>query len=155
MKQVPLCDRRSDRRRNRLRERRPRQGKYGSDDVEELAERSHSEIGRYGREKLLDGGGDSAARTLGFELFRLYRRPDRTRKRLHDRAFAASVDKFLAFREYKILPDKGRISKRQAEEKAVAEYDAFNKTQKIDSDFEKRLAAQNRPTRRKRKKDDE
>ncbi|MBQ9799239.1 MAG: virulence RhuM family protein, partial [Thermoguttaceae bacterium] len=83
------------------------------------------------------------------------RRPDRTRKRLHDRAFAASVDKFLAFREYKILPDKGRISKRQAEEKAVAEYDAFNKTQKIDSDFEKRLAAQNRPTRRKRQKDDE
>lgn len=70
-------------------------------------------------------------------------------------AFAASVDKFLAFREYKILPDKGRISKRQAEEKAVAEYDAFNKTQKIDSDFEKRLAAQNRPTRRKRQKDDE
>lgn len=70
-------------------------------------------------------------------------------------AFAASVDKFLAFREYKILPDKGRISKRQADEKAVAEYDAFNKTQKIDSDFEKRLAAQNRPTRRKRQKDDE
>lgn len=70
-------------------------------------------------------------------------------------AFAASVDKFLAFREYKILPDKGRISKRQADKKAVAEYDAFNKTQKIDSDFEKRLAAQNRPTRRKRKKDDE
>lgn len=70
-------------------------------------------------------------------------------------AFAASVDKFLAFREYKILPDKGRISKRQAEEKAAAEYDAFNKTQKIVSDFEKRLAAQNRPTRRKRKKDDE
>ena len=70
-------------------------------------------------------------------------------------AFAASVDKFLAFREYKILPDKGRISKRQADKKAVAEYDAFNKTQKIDSDFEKRLAAQNRPTRRKRQKDDE
>lgn len=70
-------------------------------------------------------------------------------------AFAASVDKFLAFREYKILPDKGRISKRQADEKAVAEYNAFNKTQKIDSDFEKRLAAQNRPTRRKRQKDDE
>ena len=69
-------------------------------------------------------------------------------------AFAASVDKFLAFREYKILPDKGRISKRQADEKAVAEYDAFNKTQKIDSDFEKRLAAQNRPTRRKRRQDD-
>lgn len=70
-------------------------------------------------------------------------------------AFAASVDKFLAFREYKILPDKGRISKHQADKKAVAEYDAFNKTQKIDSDFEKRLAAQNRPTRRKRQKDDE
>lgn len=52
---------------------------------------------------------------------------------------------FPAFREYKILPDKGRISKRQADEKAVAEYDAFNKTQKIDSDFEKALAAQKPP----------
>ena len=57
--------------------------------------------------------------------------------------FAQSVNEFLAFRRYDILPDKGRISHRAAEEKAFAEYDIFNKTQKIESDFDrevKRLA---------------
>ncbi|NCC17192.1 MAG: cell filamentation protein Fic, partial [Clostridia bacterium] len=51
--------------------------------------------------------------------------------------FATSINEFLAFRKYDILKDKGRISKRQADEKAKAEYDEFNKTQKINSDFEK------------------
>lgn len=55
--------------------------------------------------------------------------------------FAASINEFLAFRKYKILTDKGRISKQQAEEKAEAEYDEFNKTQKIISDFDKHLKA--------------
>lgn len=50
--------------------------------------------------------------------------------------FAASVNEFLAFRRYEILPDKGKISRQQALEKAYAEYDAFNKTQKITSDFD-------------------
>ena len=53
--------------------------------------------------------------------------------------FAASVDKFLTFNDYKILPDKGRIAATQAKEKAESEYDIFNKTQHIDSDFDKQI----------------
>lgn len=53
--------------------------------------------------------------------------------------FAASVDKFLTFNDYKILPDKGRVSAAQAKEKAENEYDIFNRTQPIDSDFDKEL----------------
>lgn len=53
--------------------------------------------------------------------------------------FAASVNEFLSFRRYQLLPDKGRISKAEAEAKAEAEYDIFNKTQKIDSDFDKAI----------------
>lgn len=51
--------------------------------------------------------------------------------------FAESVNEFLAFRRYELLPDKGRISHAQAEAKAHAEYDIFNRTQLIDSDFDK------------------
>lgn len=50
---------------------------------------------------------------------------------------AASVDKFLSFNEYKVLTDKGRISKTRADQKALAEYAEFNKTQKIESDFDR------------------
>ena len=55
--------------------------------------------------------------------------------------FAKSVNEFLEFRKYKTLPDntKGKISHKQAEEKAFSEYDKFNKTQKIDSDFDKEV----------------
>ena len=53
--------------------------------------------------------------------------------------FAASVDKFLTFNDYKILPDKGKISAEQAKKKAEEEYDIFNKTQRIDSDFDKEV----------------
>ncbi len=51
--------------------------------------------------------------------------------------FAASVNEFLAFRRYDILRDKGKVSSKMAKEKASAEYAAFNKTQKITSDFDK------------------
>lgn len=51
--------------------------------------------------------------------------------------FANSVDKFLSFNEYKVLSDFGKISRQQANEKAFLEYDKFNKTQKIESDFDK------------------
>ena len=54
--------------------------------------------------------------------------------------FAVSIDEFLTFRRYKILSGKGNISKIDAERKAHSEYDVFNKTQKINSDFEKKLA---------------
>ena len=53
--------------------------------------------------------------------------------------FSASVNEFLSFRRYKILPDKGHISAQQAKEKAEAEYDIFNRTQHIDSDFDKEI----------------
>lgn len=51
--------------------------------------------------------------------------------------FATSVDKFLTFNDYKVLHGKGRIRKTQAERKAFKEYETFNKTQKIESDFDK------------------
>lgn len=53
--------------------------------------------------------------------------------------FAASVNEFLAFRRYQILPEKGRISAAQAKAKAESEYDIFNRTQRIDSDFDKEI----------------
>lgn len=51
--------------------------------------------------------------------------------------FSASVNEFLAFRRYDILPDKGKISRQCAIDKAEAEYDAFNRTQRITSDFDR------------------
>ncbi|PIE51688.1 cell filamentation protein Fic [Candidatus Fermentibacteria bacterium] len=52
-------------------------------------------------------------------------------------SFAESVNRFLEFNEYQILEGYGSISRKQAEEKAFAEYDTFNKTQRIESDFDK------------------
>jgi len=54
--------------------------------------------------------------------------------------FAVSIDEFLKFRRFEILIGKGKVSKLEAKEKAHNEYAAFNKTQKIDSDFEKKIA---------------
>ena len=51
--------------------------------------------------------------------------------------FAASVNEFLEFRKYDILKDNGKVSHKQAKEKAEAEYDIFNRTQHIYSDFDK------------------
>ena len=53
--------------------------------------------------------------------------------------FAKSINEFLAFRRYDILPDKGRISRQEADRKAFAEYDEFNKTQRITSDFDREV----------------
>ena len=53
--------------------------------------------------------------------------------------FAASVNEFLNFRRYDILRDKGNVSKKEADEKAIAEYAIFNKTQKITSDFDREV----------------
>lgn len=55
--------------------------------------------------------------------------------------FSKSVNAFLAFRKYKILTDKGKVSKALADNKAKQEYEAFNKTQKIVSDFDKMVKA--------------
>lgn len=53
--------------------------------------------------------------------------------------FSASMNEFLAFRRYQILPDKGKISAAEAKQKAENEYDIFNRTQRIDSDFDKEI----------------
>ncbi len=51
--------------------------------------------------------------------------------------FSQSINAFLEFRRYDILKDNGKISHKQATEKAHQEYDIFNKTQPIESDFDK------------------
>ena len=53
--------------------------------------------------------------------------------------FAESINAFLEFRQYKILQGKGNVSKLDAERKATREYDVFNKTQQITSDFDKEV----------------
>jgi hypothetical protein len=63
---------------------------------------------------------------------------DETLLKMED--FAASIDEFLSFRRYKILTHKGRVSMQAAKDKAYLEYNEFNKTQKINSDFERQIA---------------
>lgn len=53
--------------------------------------------------------------------------------------FAASINEFLTFRRYQILPDKSKISAAQAKKKAEEEYALFDPTQQIDSDFDKEV----------------
>ena len=53
--------------------------------------------------------------------------------------FASSVNEFLTFRRYALLPDKGSVSREEADQKAEAEYRLFNPTQHIDSDFDKEI----------------
>ena len=53
--------------------------------------------------------------------------------------FAESINEFLAFRRYDILRDKGKISSSSAKRKAEEEYNEFNKTQKIESDFDREI----------------
>lgn len=52
---------------------------------------------------------------------------------------AESVNKFLTFNEYKVLTGKGRVSKLQADKKAVSEFETFNTTQKIISYFDRQV----------------
>ena len=53
--------------------------------------------------------------------------------------FTASINEFLTFRRYQILPDKGKISAAQAKKKAEDEYALFDPTQQIDSYFDKKV----------------
>ena len=53
--------------------------------------------------------------------------------------FAASVNEFLTFRRYALLPDKGKVSREEADRKAEEEYRLFNPIQRIDSDFDKEI----------------
>lgn len=52
-------------------------------------------------------------------------------------SFAESVNKFLAFNEYQILEGYGSVTRNQAEQRAFAEYEKFNKRQRIESDFDR------------------
>ena len=63
----------------------------------------------------------------------------RRRNTFNMEQFSESVTKFLSFMDYQILPDKGRISAVQAKDKAEQEYDIFNLTHPIDSDFDKQI----------------
>ena len=53
--------------------------------------------------------------------------------------FAASVNEFLTFRRYALLPDKGKVSREEANRKAEEEYRLFNPTQRINSDFDQEI----------------
>ena len=53
--------------------------------------------------------------------------------------FSEAINAFLEFRQYKILQGKGSVSKADAERKASEEYDVYNKTQRITSDFDKEV----------------
>ena len=64
-------------------------------------------------------------------------------------ALAESVNKFLSFNEYKILEGFGKVSHQQAINKAAKEYDNFNKTQKINSDFDKQIKALQQKNKKK------
>ena len=54
-------------------------------------------------------------------------------------SFAESVNKFLTFNEYQILEGHGTISRKRAEQKAITEYNKFNKQQRIESDFDREV----------------
>ena len=53
--------------------------------------------------------------------------------------FAESVDAFLSFGRYQILKGRGLITREAADEKAIEEYDAYNRQLKFESDFDKQI----------------
>ncbi len=55
------------------------------------------------------------------------------------REFADSIDRFLSFREYKVLKTNGSVSMSDAKKKAAVEYVEFNKHQSIESDFDRQI----------------
>ncbi len=61
----------------------------------------------------------------------------RRRQTFTMKSFMESVKAFLTFNEYEILEGTGTVSREQADEKAHTEYDKFNKSQKLESDFDR------------------
>jgi len=59
------------------------------------------------------------------------------RKTFTMEGFSESVNRFLEFNEYKVLGGYGSVSRKETEEKAFEEYEKFNRTQRIESDFDK------------------
>lgn len=82
-------------------------------------------------------------------IFWLYRRFSRKRKYFYYGRFCKKYKWVLEFRKYDILKDNGKISRKQAEEKAENEYNEFNKNQKIVSDFDKLIIEANRLNNKK------
>lgn len=62
-----------------------------------------------------------------------------TRTTLTMEQLSESINEFLQFNKYEILEGKGKISHKQAEQKAFSAYDEFNKTQTIESDFDREV----------------
>ena len=52
---------------------------------------------------------------------------------------ALSVKRFLEFNDFRVLEGLGRVSRKEAEKKAFSEYEDFNKTQVIESDFDRMI----------------
>ena len=77
-------------------------------------------------------------RTIG-AYFDYIERIIENRQKLSMKDVSESVNKFLKFNEFKVLEGKGSISHIQAKEKALKEYEEFNKIQKIESDFDKEM----------------
>jgi len=50
-----------------------------------------------------------------------------------------AIEEFLKFNPYEILKGHGRVAHNTAKEKAIVEYQEFNKNQKIVSDFDKEI----------------
>ena len=66
------------------------------------------------------------------------------------------MDKFLSFNEYEILEGFGKVTRKQAEQKAFSKYEQFNKQQTIESDFDKQTKALlNQALKNKREANDE
>jgi len=53
--------------------------------------------------------------------------------------FARSIDEFLKFNRYEILKGHGRFTHLSAKQKAISEYQDFNKHQKIVTDFDREI----------------
>ena len=77
-------------------------------------------------------------RTIG-SYFDYIERIIENRQELSMQDVSESVNKFLEFNEFQVLEGKGSISHLQAKEKASKEYEAFNKIQKIESDFDREM----------------
>ncbi len=50
-----------------------------------------------------------------------------------------NVDRFLNFNKFEVLQGKGKVSKKEADEKALKEYTEYNKAQPIESDFDRMI----------------
>lgn len=53
--------------------------------------------------------------------------------------FAKSVNAFLEFNEYETLEGLGSVSRAKADEKACAEYEEYNRHQRLESDFDRQI----------------